>query len=148
MKLNVFCDGSYHSNINIAIIAVVIKDRNTKNIITTFSEKIECYGSNNAELEALFKAFRCLNSMQQDGQIPYKSDIRIMGDNQHLIDAMNKQIEMKDIRQFIPIVVYEAYKTLAVNNDVKIKWVRRGRNKDADRAARLKNYIRNQHDTL
>lgn len=148
MEISVFCDGSYYSNLNCGIIAVVIKDSFEKTTIKELSEKIECKGSHESEYMALLKAFSVLNALQQVGQIPYQSKIKIMGDNRPLIETMQAKINSKNIKCHLPKAIYKEYKILESMNEIELKWIRRTRNKEADRATRIKNYMNKHQNTL
>lgn len=134
-----FCDGSYYDYLHCGVVATVIRNAQNKELIKKLSEIIYVGNSHESEQMAIYKAIYTLNDMQKYNQLPICSKIKIMGDNQSIINTMNKQFKNTTSKDILTYNTIKEYRKLKENNEsVILTWIRRRRNREADVASRIK----------
>ena len=119
-----------------AAIAYIVKNSKNKTILES-SKTIKCNASHIAEARALTKLLGCLSSKNDKALIPKNSNITIYGDCKPIIDFIKRRDEYtngKYKETYNPLLYY--YLKLKKDNSIALKWIRRNKNKEADKIAR------------
>ncbi len=124
----------------------MIKEGKMKKTIKKLSKIVKADSSYESELMAIHKAICTLTAMQQDGEILTHSKIKVMSDNKSAVELICSQIKNNCTNNIIIYSTVIEYEELQAYNEVELKWIRRTKNKDADRASKIKNHLRSERN--